>query len=64
MKEGKFNLGLYVFSAVCGAAMGGLFSKAMYHKGKAEAYQECADSLQEVIDNTEKTLAERKEKES
>ena len=64
MKNGKASLGVHVFEFICGAVAGELFSKAMYHKGKADAYKDATDSLQEVIDETEKMLAEREEKES
>lgn len=64
MKDGKFSIGTYLVALFGGVAAGAMFSKAMYHKGLADAYKDASDSLQRVIDETEKMLEEREQKES
>ena len=63
MKDGKFNVGIYILGVTGGFLAGSLFSKAFYHKGKADAYADCASQLQTVIDETETILAKKKEEE-
>lgn len=63
MKD-KLNFGWYVFAAIGGFVSGAMFSKAHYHKGQADAYEEMANSLESMIDETEKFLDEHKIEES
>lgn len=58
--KGKVSLvGYYGFALVGGLLTGGLFSRAMYHKGKADAYNDCAEMLQEMNTDVARMIAEK-----
>lgn len=57
MKNGcKFNVGLYCFAFVGGLLSGLLFKEARYYQGKADAYNEMTDILNETIQNSKGVL--------
>lgn len=58
----KFSLvAYYGFALLGGMVTGGLFSKAMYHKGKADAYNDCAKMLEELKVETESMVDDNEE---
>lgn len=56
MKSSKFNVGMYLFAAVGGLVSGLYFSKAMYHKGKLDAYNETHESLCKLAEDIQGVL--------
>lgn len=61
MKSSKFNLGLYVFAAVGGLLSGLSFSKALYHKGKVDAFKEVQGELDKLAKGIKDVLDKREE---
>jgi hypothetical protein len=59
MKDGKFSYGMYIVALVAGLASGLSYSKAFYHKGKRDAYQDCAEKIEETMIEVEKALSEK-----
>ena len=56
----KFSIVAYYAFALAG----GLFSRAMYHKGKADAYNECAEMLKEFGADVEAMVEKKNEEEA
>lgn len=63
MKSGKFNVGMYLIAAVGGLVSGVCFSKAMYHKGKLDAFNEVQGSLDKLAEDIQDVLDKREEQE-
>ena len=61
MAEGKFKMGWYLFALGGGVLAGGLFSRAQYHKGQADAYKKISEDLEKLSDEAEKMLEKEKE---
>ena len=58
----KFSLiAYYGFALLGGMVTGGLFAKAAYHKGKADAYNDCAEMLEELRDEAVRIVAKKEE---
>lgn len=56
-----------VLMAICGAAgvgTGLIFSKAMYHKGKADAYEDATNRLKKCHEEIMNMLKEKEEEEA
>lgn len=51
MKSSKFNIGMYLFAAVGGLVSGLYFSKAMYHKGRLDAFREVQGDLSKLAED-------------
>lgn len=61
----KFSIvAYYGFALVGGLLTGGLFSRAMYHKGKADAYNECSEMLKESVAEVERMVEEKEEEQA
>ena len=60
--EGKFSFGMYLFAMVGGMVSGLLFSKAAYHKGQADAYNDIAEDLEKITNSIQDSV--KKEEES
>ena len=61
----KFSIvAYYAFALAGGLVSGGLFSRAMYHKGKADAYNECAEMLKEFGADVEAMVEKKNEEEA
>ncbi len=63
MKNGKFSYSMYIVALIGGLASGLSFSKAAYHKGKKDAYEDCGNRIKETIANVEEMLEESKNEE-
>ena len=59
-KVAKALLGVY---AGAGVLTGIIFGKAMYHKGKADAYDDCSKKLTSVLEEAEEKFAKKDEAE-
>lgn len=58
----KFSLVTYYgFALLGGMLTGGLFAKAMYHKGKADAYSDCAAMMESLNDDFASMVAKKEE---
>lgn len=55
---GKVLMAIY---GVAGVGTGLIFSKAMYHKGKADAYDDASKRLQKVHDEVMSMIKEKEE---
>lgn len=55
----KFSIGWYMFALIGGLASGLMFSKAQYHKGKADAYKDINDALEKFYNDVEEYFANR-----
>lgn len=55
---GKVLMAIY---GVAGVGTGLIFSKAMYHKGKADAYDDAGKRLQKVHDEVMSMIKEKEE---
>ena len=61
MKDGKINVGVYAAGCVLGLLGGLCFSKSQYYKGKADAFNECNDVLNELQNDTQDVLDKNEE---
>lgn len=57
-KAGLILMGIY---GVAGVVTGLMFSKAQYHKGQADAYEDITNDLNKVIEETEEMLNKKAE---
>ena len=64
MGKERFNLGVYMFAAGMGLLSGLMLSKAAYHKGKADACEECSELLREAVDKVNEELDKKEEEEA
>lgn len=62
--KGKIIMSYYAIALIGGVVTGGLFSRAQYHKGKADAYAEISKDLEKLMKNTEERLEKRKVEEA
>lgn len=58
---GKVLMAIY---GVAGVGTGLIFSRAMYHKGKADAYDDAANRLKEVHKEVMDMIKEKEEEEA
>ena len=61
----KLKFGLVIVAYVAaGVVTGATFGKAMYHKGKAEAYEEITKDLENLANKTKEAIAKKEAEEA